>query len=276
MIIVPVSYNGTSLQSTDFTAAYPSDNEPLSPSVSPQYVERAGAFPVLSGSSFNSTTLGLEVLCADPFMSTFETLVQVFNVEDETPRQLIIKDTTTTDEPQYSVYAVPRSVVGGNDGNMARVVLSLDSPIWVSVTQNSQTFATTSSTSSTDVTNLGNADAYPIFEFTPATAPADDYAYLRYLQILPTSASPWNNRFLDVLDTTGSGLDTAALVTAVKMQADGDDFRLFRDKVEVDRQLNGINTTDTHMITTVNMPAARNLTLKTAIGSTDDAGLWQG
>lgn len=272
MIIVPVSFNGTSLQSTDFTASYPSDNEPLSPSVSPQYVDRAGAFPVLSGSSFNSTNLGLEVLCSDPFMSTFETLVQVFNVEDETPRQFIVKDTTTTDEPQYSVYAVPRSVVGGSDGNMARITLSLDNPIWESVTQNSQTFATTSATDSTSVTNAGNADAYPIFEITPATAPADDYVYLRYLQILPTSASPWNNRFLDVLDTTGGGLDTAALVAALKMQADGDDFRLFRNSVEVDRQLNGINTTDTHMITTANMPAARNMILKTAIASTDSAG----
>lgn len=272
MIIVPVSFNGTSLQSTDFTASYPSDNEMLSPSVSPQYVDRAGAFPVLSGSNFNSTNLALEVLCASPFMTTFETLVKVFNVEDETPRQLIVKDTTTTDEPQYSVYAIPRTIVGGNDGDMARITLSLDSPIWESVVQNSQTFATTSATDSTSVDNTGNADAYPIFEITPTSAPADDYVYLRYLQVLPTSASPWNNRFLDVLDTTGGGLDTAALVTAVKMQADGDDLRLLRNKVEIDRQLNGINTTDTHVITNIDMPAARDMTLKTAIGSTDDAG----
>jgi len=269
MIIQPYSFNGTSLQSTDFIASYPESNSPLSPSVSPQYVKRAGAWPVLSGSDFNSTSLGIEVECLGTYMDTFETLVTLFNVEDETPRQFIVKDTSDSDT-QYSVYAVPKMVVGGSDGPMARVTLALDDPIWVGVTQNSQTFATTSATDSTSVTTNGNADAYPIFEITPSTQPSSDYLYNVFLQILPTSTDPYPNRFLDVVGTSdGTGLDTAALVTAVKMQADGDDLRLFRDGVEMDRQLTGINTTDTHIITNCDMPAATNMTLKTAIASTD-------
>jgi len=53
------------------------------------------------------------------------------------------------------------------------------------------------------------------------------------------------------------------------MQADGDDLRVFQDGVEVDRWLNGINTTDTHVIVNVDMPASATVTLATAIGSTD-------
>lgn len=269
MEIVPVSFNGTSLQSTDFIASYPESNAPLSPTVNPQYVKRAGAFPIISGSDFNSTTIGIEVECLGSFMDTFETLVKVFNVEDETPRALVIQDAGDSNK-QYTIYAIPRAVVGGSDGAMARVTLSLDSPIWQSVTQNSQTFSTTSATDSTSINNVGNADAYPIFEITPSSQPSSDYLYNRFLQVIPTSTDAWTNRFLDVLGTTdGTGLDTAALVAGGKMLASGNDLRLFRDGVEIDRQLSGINTTDTHVICVVDMPGAITMTLGTAIASTD-------
>lgn len=268
MIIIPLSFNGTSLQSTDFTTTYPQSNTGLTPTVNPQYVKRAGAWPVMSGADFNSTNIGLEVECLGSFMTTFETLVKVFNVEDETPRQLIVED--GSGGTQYSVYATPRFISGGNDGPMARVTLALDHPIWQSVTQNSQVFATTSATDSTSVTAAGNANSYPIFEITPSSQPSSDYLYSRFLQIIPTSTDPWPNRFLDVLGSSdGTGMDTAALVSGGKMQADGDDFRLLRNGVEIDRQLSDINTTDTHMICVADMPAATFMTLKTAIGSTD-------
>jgi len=269
MIINPYSYNGTLLQSTGFITSYPTDNVALSPSVTAQYVKRSGAWPVLSGSDFNAVALGLEVICTEPFMTTFETLVKVFNVEDETPRQLIVSDGTTTD--QYYVYATPRSVVGGGgDGNNARVMLSLDNPIWTHVEQQTQVFATTSATDSTSVDNTGNADTYPIFEITPTGLPSSDFIYSRFVQILPTSTRPWPNRLLDVCGTSdGTGLDTAALVAGSKMQTDGDDFRVVRDGIEIDRQLSNMNTTDTHALTVCDMPGAKNMTLKTAIGTTD-------
>lgn len=275
MIIIPLSYNGTSLQSTDYIATYPQSNTGLTPTVNPQYVKRAGAWPVMSGSDFNSTNIGIEVECLGSFMTTFESLVQLFNVEDETPRQLIVED--STGGTQYSVYATPRFISGGSDGSMAKITLALDNPIWQGVTVNSQVFATTSATDSTSVSNAGNANSYPIFEITPSSQPSSDYLYSRFLQILPTSTDPWPNRFLDVLGSSdGTGMDTAALIAGGKMQASTDfagvvgaDFRLLRDGVEIDRQLSNINTTDTHMICVTNMPAATNMTLKTAIGTTD-------
>jgi hypothetical protein len=282
MIIRPLSFNGTSLQSTDFTTTVP-NSTPISPSVNPIYVKRAGAWPVYAGSDFNTTQFVIQVECLNDWMETRETLNKVFNVEDETPRLFIVADTedATAENPkQYYVYAVPRQISAELTGPMAFVTLALDDPIWQSVTTNSQTFATTSATDSTSVTANGNADSYPVFEFTPGTQPTTDYLYNQYLCILPTSTDPWPNRFLDVVETTdGTGLDTAALITAGKLQATSDiagvagaDLRLFRDGVEVDRQIDNIGTvgtTDTHIITVCDMPAALNMTLKTAISDTD-------
>jgi len=68
-------------------------------------------------------------------------------------------------------------------------------------------------------------------------------------------------------DICGDGLDTDALVTASKMQADGDDLRVLVDGVEVDRWLDGINTTTTKVWCNLTWQAAVSATLGTAIAS---------
>lgn len=269
MILIPYSYNGTALQSTDYTTGFPRSQSNLQIVTNPGYIKRAGTYPLYSGKDFQPHTLVLEIECGGSFMETFESLNQLFDTKDETPHQFICTDNGDTDS-QYYVYATAKQVQGGHDGPMATVTLALDDPIWQSVTLNSSTWTTTDSTSTTDITISGNDYSYPIFEFTPLSQPSTDYLYNTYVQVLPQSANPWNNRFLDIVGTTdGTGLNTAALVAAGKMQADGDDLRVFRDGVEVDRWLNGMNTTDTHIIVACDMPAKAEMTLKTAMGDTD-------
>lgn len=239
---------------------------------SAQFVRRAGAVPVYAGKDFQPFSIVLEVEAIHDFMAVFETLNTLFDTKDETPRQLImqdIEDASAENPKQYYVYATPTQVQGGHDGSMATVTLAVDDPIWQSVTQNSQTFSTTASTGTTDVVNNGNDYAYPIFEVTAGTAPSTDYVYSQYIQVLPTSVYGWANRFLDITGTTDTTFDSAALVAAGKMQAGGDDLRVFQNGVEIDRWLNGINTTDTHVIIRASLPGTREATLKTAIASTD-------
>lgn len=271
MILRPYSYNGTSLQSATYVADFPRASADLQMMTSSAYVKRAGATPVYAGKDYQPKTIPLEVLCSGAFMNTFEALNTLFDTKDETPRQFICDETSdsTTPSKQWYVYATPEQVLGGHDGNMATITLALDNPIWQSVTQNSQTFATTSASDSTSVTNGGNDYAYPIFEITPTSLPASDYIYNVFIQALPTSTDPWNGRFLDLTGSSDTTFDTAALVSGGKMQSDGDDLRVYRDGVEVDRWLNGMNTTDTHVIVVADMPALANMTLKTAIASTD-------
>lgn len=270
-VLKPVSFNGTSIlsgTSTDYKTEVPRNFAPLQAPTSAMFVKRAGAYPVFSGKDFLPFSYVLEVEAIANFQETFESLNKLFDVKDETPRQLIVQDTDDSNK-QYYIYASPTNVQGGHDGPMATVTLAVDDPIWQTVTQNSQTWSTTTTTGTTDVVNAGNDEAYPIFEITTATQPSTDFIYSVYLQILPQSSYYWFNRFLDITGATDTTFDTAALVTAGKMQSDGDDLRVFRDGVEIERWLNGINTTDTHVIVAASLPPANTALLKTAIASSD-------
>lgn len=268
MILIPYSYNGTSLQSTDYETGFPRAQADLQIQAQLGYVKRAGAAPVFAGKDFQPHTMNLEVKALHDTWTMFESINQLFDVMDETPRQFICTDAEDSNK-QYYVYATPKQVLGGHDGNMALVTLALDDPIWQSVTQNSQTWTITSSTSTTDFTNNGNADAYPIYEITPTSSPSTDFPYCVFLQVLPQSSKPWAGRPLCITGATDTTFDTAALVAAGKMQSDGDDLRVYRDGVAVDFWVSGMNTTDTKVWVTEDMPEARNMTLKTAIGATD-------
>ena len=261
-VLTPYSYNGTSLSSSDYDAFFPQASAALQMGTNPTFVKRAGAVPVFAGKDFNPTTITLSINLLHDFTDLWDDINDLFDTKDETPRQLIC---TTTDSVQWYVYATPKEVLGGHEGPMVTVTLALDDPIWQTVTQTDQTWSITSSTSTTDVVITGNDDVYPIFRFTPTTAPTTDFAYSMYCQVLPTSTDPYPNRFLDITGATDTTWDTAALVAAGKMQADGDDIRVLRDGVYWDYWLNGINTTDTHVIVRTSMPPARTMTLQTAL-----------
>jgi hypothetical protein len=268
MILKPYSYNGTSLQSTDYVASFPETNGDLQIKSQPGYTKRAGAVPVYAGKDLVPQTLALEIIMQGDYMTLFESLNTLFDTKDETPLPFICTDEEDSSK-QYYVYATPQQVQGGHDGPMATVTLALDDPIWQSVTQNSQAWSITSSTSTTDVTINGNDDSYPIFEITPTSNPSTDFIYSNWLQVLPQSDRPWADRPLCITGATDTTWDTAALVAAGKMQADGDDIRVFRNNIPIDFWVSGVNTTDTKVWVVSHMPEANNFTLKTAIGATD-------
>ena len=268
MILIPYSFSGTSLNSTDYVASFPREQASLQISSTPGYVKRAGAPPVYAGKDYNPHTLNLEIIMQHDYMTLFESLNQLFDTKDETPQQFICTDSEDSNK-QYYVYATAQQVLGGHDGTMAVVTLALDDPTWQTVTQNSQTWTITSSTSTTDITINGNDDSYPLFEITPTSNPSTDFIYSVYLQVLPQSSNPWTGRPLLVTGDTSTTWDTAALVAAGKMQADGDDIRVFQNGVPVNFWTSGINTTDTKIWVVADVPQAIEFTLKTAIGATD-------
>lgn len=268
MILIPVSYAGTSLSSSDYSASFPREQASLQISSQPSYIKRAGAVPVYAGKDYQPHTLNLEILMQHDYMTLFESLNTLFDTKDETPKQFICQDTEDSNK-QYYVYATAQQVLGGHEGPMAVVTLALDDPIWQSTTDESHTWTITSSTSTTDVTNNGNDDAYPTFEITPTSSPSTDFIYTVYTQVLPRSSNPWTARPLCITGATDTTWDTAALVAAGKMQADGDDIRVYQDGVATNFWVSGINTTDTKVWVVSDMPEARFMTLKTAIGATD-------
>jgi len=74
------------------------------------------------------------------------------------------------------------------------------------------------------------------------------------------------------VDVVNAGLDTAALVSGSKMQADGDDLRIEVNGLEVNRWLVNMNTSATSVWINLTFSAKVELTLKTAVagaGSVD-------
>jgi hypothetical protein len=260
----PITYNNTSLQSSDYQAYWP-EVHMMQGNVSALYTQRAGAWPFLSGKTFSENQITLSIICKHDFTDLFESLNALFDVQDETPRQLIVRDDSdASTDNEYFIYALPVSPIG-IDGNEYSITLALETPIWQSVTEFSQTFSTSSSTGSTDFPILGNCEAYPKFEVTPGSASTADYTFNEYVLALPVSTSPWTNRPLRL------SMDTQTPIGAGKMQADGDDLRVYRDETEIDRWLDStsLNTTDTGIWINLNMPPLRTMVLGSTIGSTD-------
>lgn len=260
----PITYNNTSLQSSDYQAYWP-EARAMQGNVSALYTQRAGAWPFLSGKTYSENQITIGIICKHDFTDLFESLNALFDVQDETPRQLIVRDDSdASSDNEYYIYAVPVSPIV-TDGNDYIVTLALETPIWQSVTEFSQTFSTTESTGSTDFPILGNCESYPIFEVTPGSASTADYTFNEYVLALPVSTSPWTNRPLRL------SMDTQTPIGAGKMQADGDDLRVYRGETEIDRWLDStsMNTTDTGIWINISMPPLRTMILGADIGSTD-------
>lgn len=80
----------------------------------------------------------------------------------------------------------------------------------------------------------GNQPTNPTFEITPGT-PVGYYPYTQYVK----NYNPIALAQTDGIDLTNGGWDTATLVTAGKMLANGDDVRVFVDGAEVPRWFGG-------------------------------------
>jgi hypothetical protein len=120
----------------------------------------------------------------------------------------------------------------------------------------------TTDTDSLTVENLGDDLAYPIFYIEPKTAKSSGYAYKRFVAVTWRADAAATRYPVDIVN---DGLDTASLVTASKMQADGDDLRVYNGGSEIDRWLQDINTSTTQVWCNLDFEAAVDMTLKTAI-----------
>jgi len=122
----------------------------------------------------------------------------------------------------------------GSANRFTAVLLAAD-PEWHSPSVQNVSQQQTASGATWDVTNDGNAvESRAVITLQPRTAKvaADAYLYKREVIVANRVARAFANYALDVTD---SGLDHAALVTATKSQADGDDVRVRVDGVEVPR-----------------------------------------
>lgn len=203
-----VSWDGHSINDgTNYDCKIPVDTALQASQANGIFIKRAGANPVLAGAELSESYLSITIICKGAANTQLEELNKWFDIYNATPKQLIIKDTDNGDK-QYYIYATPRNVSAIVGKNAVRITLNRAEPVWQSATQNSTSWAITASGQTQAITAGGNAEAFPIFEFTPTTYPTGGYGASRKVLMYPQSSYVYPYRPLEIL----GGLNTAALV----------------------------------------------------------------
>jgi len=105
----------------------------------------------------------------------------------------------------------------------------------------------------------------PVFYVTPEDDKTEGFLYKHWYPLI------WNSpRGATSYPVAVLAWDTATIIAATEMQADGDDLRVYVDGVEVDRWLDGIDTANTNVWFNVDWEATVSLTLKDAMLIGDD------
>ncbi len=262
-----ISYDGHCINDgAEYTAGLTAESQ-SPPIASAVFVRRNGVRPLVGALAFEGVFLTMLVtLPSGGVLTKRERQVQLHQWFDNTVNEaarLVIADDDGISNLRY-VMGVPVACVAtaNGDGNVFEVVLAAHGDVrWRSVTAATDSWSITASGQNKTLTNGGDDIAFPVFTITPTASKSGSYAYRRWLPIKWRVETAVSNYPVDVVDT----FDTAALVTAGKMQADGDDLRIEVDGVEADRWLGGMDTTATRVWCNLTFVAQEVVTLAAAM-----------
>ena len=260
MITTIVSFDGTVL-SPNYEVGFVPGSEPRLPAASAELLERVGAWPVIVALQRKGNRHALVIRIVGSNRHALRAaLFRLFDPEDETPKVLVGQNQAGI--PMY-VYALCEDlrVLGDQQHDTVFVVtLAVDGDVrWRAVTATSDTWAITASGQTRVITVGGEDDAYPVLTITPTSGKTGGYTYRRWVAVI------WRS------ENAGQGypfaieLDTATLVGAGKLQADGDDLRVLSDGSTALRWLVDMNTAATQIWTQLNFSRAPALELDVAI-----------
>lgn len=238
------------------------------PDVSAVAAERTGRWPVLAGVQRKARKLYFTVyIRAIASRATLQTqLASWFDPEDETPKKLICEDAAGgNDRYIYGICEELKEVAFSAGVQYIVGIRVHGDPRWRENTATTSSWNITATGQTKVLANGGEDDAYPILTISPTSAKTGGYAYRRWMPVRWLTDVAYTRYPVDICN---NGFDTDALVTAGKMQADGDDLRVWMDGVEVDRWLDGINTTTTQVWINMTFLPKAEATLGVAIAST--------
>lgn len=334
------TYNSTAINDGTNYNAFIQDDIKLQGSATITNVSRSGRRPVYASKTLKDYEMKIVIEMLGTVSSQLDTLKALFDIEDETPRKLIIKDTANSDK-QWYVYATVKEMPKLKN-RLVYITLSIADPVWYSETLYDDTWNIAASGETNEIVVGGNVAARPIFVITPTAAGGSRYAYRRlalwrnpitYAQLnypLNIVGTVWDTAAL-VADVTrsvvindGDGITdsdvtitydgetgtfpasgmaylgteqisytgktateltgvtrgingtTAAshanntIIYASKIQANGDDIRVYLDGMETNRWLQDMNTANTKIWISLDLSAGIDMTLGTAIASTGD------
>lgn len=258
MRLTIVSFDGLALNDANFAAWFPDEDDTFFnlPSIETQELTPAGAWPELTSIVRSGKTFKIAVECLGTFASQLDTLKGAFDTKKPGLRKLLLVDGSAK-QWQMWVKCTRHPVI---DVSYSEFSLYAPDATLRSETETTVTQAVTASGQTWNVTPVGNdTEIRPKITITPKNALTGGYGYKVYRPIInPLTDRAFQNYGFDV---TGAALNTAALVSGGKMQADGDDFRVLIAGVEVDRWLSGMNGANTKTWVNINLQPNIQLTL---------------
>lgn len=264
-----VSFNGHAINDgTAFVAKLAGDL----PWTAETGIIKVGRWPFedkFTGKKLSGITLPVTIQMLGVLADQIETLGAWMDETDQNQYELLGEDLNDSNKQYYVMATVTK--ITGTAGSIIRVVsFYIQNPVWLSKTLNSSTLAVVASGNSIAPVAGGCRPTRPILTVTPTTAAASDYSYKRFVIIRNPTASKLTKYPLDV---TGGGINTAALVSAGKMLASGNDWRLIIDSTEVARWLGNMNANPSTMWTNIDFSPAITFILSAVVASSGTADI---
>jgi hypothetical protein len=234
------SFGGNSINDGVTFGALWMNGRPRLPPVGANLLGRVGAWPLIGGITRPGVRFSVLIylVSSHNVSADLATLAGYLSPEDETPKAFVV-------DGRY-VMAVCESLQPYKDKWHQQVAtFRIDGDVrWRDQAEDSESWAVTASGQTNDFDNTGEDDAYPRITITPTGVKASSYAYKVFVPIRWRISAAYSNYPTDIAD---NAFDTDALVTAAKMQADGDDLRVWNNGVEIDRWLQDIDTVTTQV-----------------------------
>lgn len=250
MIIKPTTWDGHAINDgSSYVAWIPDEANTVYnlADASVSEARRMGSYPAFADYWLSGKKFTLMIKLLGTWSTQIDELQKWFDTRQGT-KVLVIKDGGDSDKQWYlscKAIGMPRIV-----GQTAVVKLQASEPIWRSVSKQSVAWRVTASGDQKVFTALGNCEALPKLTIKPTDAKNNGFLYRRFVAIYSKTYSLTNYP----VEITNGGLNTQALVTASKMQSNGNDLRVLVNGVEVDRWLDGMNTTTTKIWINGNFP----------------------
>jgi len=261
MITEITSFDGNTF-APDYKVGFVKGSEPRMPGGSMEMLERIGAWPVITALRRNPHKLALMIRIRGSDRNALRSqLFRWLDPEDERPK--VLGGNNHDGIPMYVMALCEELRVYGNQQTGAAFVATLavsGDVRWRAVTETSDTWNITASGQTRVINNSGEDDAYPVIGIEPTSGKTGGFDYKRYALVTWRASNQGANYPIRL-----PALDTATLVSAGKMQADGSDLRVLVDGKEVDRFLVGMNTATTYIWFSANYLEAPKLQLASTI-----------
>lgn len=241
-------------------------NDPLPygiPAVSATLLNRTGRWPLVSGIQRGQLVRYLVIYIRAGSSSE---LSGWFDNEDETPKTLVVTDADGTSNSRYfKMLCLGLREVPLRAGRVyVATMVAHGDPRLRFVTGDSSTWNISASGDTKVIANGGQDDAYPNLRIVPVGAKTTGYGKRIWIKIKwPVS----DGALRHPTDITKDSFNTSTLISGGKMQSMGEDLHVWVDGQEIDRWLDGINTTTTKVWCNLDWYPIQQVDLKTAIAS---------